>query len=31
MTTPIPLTSWPYQIAYEWGALTKALVAQRKC
>ena len=31
VTTPIPLASWPYQIAYEWGALTKALVAQRNC
>jgi len=29
--TPIALTSWPYQIAYEWGALAKALVVQRRC
>lgn len=29
--TPIALISWPYQITYEWGALTKALVAQRSC
>ena len=29
--TPIALISWPYQIAYEWGALAKALVAQRTC
>ncbi len=31
VATPIPLTSWPYQISYEWGALTKALVLQRSC
>ena len=24
-------TTWPYQIAYEWGALAKALVLQRGC
>jgi hypothetical protein len=30
-TTPIAATSWPYQIAYEWGALVKALVVQRGC
>ena len=29
--TPIALTSWPYQIVYEWGALAKALVVQRGC
>jgi hypothetical protein len=29
--TPIALVSWPYQIAYEWGALVKALVVQRGC
>lgn len=29
--TPIALTSWPYQIAYEWGALAKALLVQRRC
>ncbi len=23
--------SWPYQIAYEWGALAKALTVQRAC
>jgi hypothetical protein len=27
----LPLSSWPYQIAYEWGALVKALVLQRYC
>ena len=31
VTTPIRLGSWPYQIAYEWGALIKALVVQRSC
>ena len=31
VTTPIALTSWPYQIAYEWGAIVKALVIQRGC
>lgn len=31
VTTPIGLTSWPYEIAYEWGALFKALVFQRGC
>jgi hypothetical protein len=31
VTAPIPLGSWPYQIAYEWGALLKALVIQRSC
>jgi hypothetical protein len=27
----LPLTRWPYQIAYEWGALFKALVLYRSC
>jgi uncharacterized SAM-binding protein YcdF (DUF218 family) len=31
VTAPIALTSWPYQIAYQWGALIKALVVQRGC
>lgn len=31
VTTPIALSSWPYEIAYEWGALVKALVVQRGC
>ncbi len=31
MTAPMTLASWPYQIAYEWGALGKALVIQRGC
>jgi hypothetical protein len=29
--TSIPLTSWPYQVGYEWGALFKALFLQRSC
>lgn len=31
VTTPVTLSSWPYQIAYEWGALVKAVVIQRGC
>lgn len=31
VTTPIALTSWPYEIAYEWGAMIKALLVQRSC
>jgi hypothetical protein len=31
MTVPISLTYWPYQIAYQWAALVKALVVQRAC
>jgi hypothetical protein len=31
MTTPIALTSWPYQVTYEWAALAKALTVQRGC
>jgi hypothetical protein len=27
----LPLGSWPYQIAYEWGALFKTLVLDRSC
>jgi len=30
-TASLPLESWPYQIAYEWGALFKALVLYRAC
>jgi hypothetical protein len=30
-TAPITLTSWPYQIAYQWAALIKAWVVQRSC
>jgi len=31
MTGSLPLGSWPYQIAYEWGATIKALTVQRSC
>ena len=31
MTAPMPLSAWPFQIAYEWGALVKALIFQRSC
>ena len=31
MTASLPLGSWPYQIAYEWGALFKALALVRAC
>lgn len=31
VTTPIALTSWPYEIVYEWGAMIKALVLQTRC
>lgn len=31
VTGSLPLGAWPYQIAYEWGALAKALVVQRGC
>jgi uncharacterized SAM-binding protein YcdF (DUF218 family) len=30
-TGPLPMRSWPYQIAYGWGALAKALLANRTC
>jgi uncharacterized SAM-binding protein YcdF (DUF218 family) len=30
-TAPLTRSTWPYQIAYEWGALAKALVVQRSC
>ena len=30
-TTPIPGGAWLHQLAYEWGALFKALVLQRSC
>ena len=30
-TASLPLGSWPYQIAYEWGALFKALALYRAC
>lgn len=31
VTGSLPLGSWPYQIAYEWGALFKALAMYRSC
>jgi hypothetical protein len=31
VTSPLGLRSWPYQIAYEWGATIKALVIQPAC
>jgi uncharacterized SAM-binding protein YcdF (DUF218 family) len=31
MTASVPLSSWPYEIAYQWGALLKALVLYRSC
>jgi hypothetical protein len=31
ITAPLPVSQWPYEIAYEWGALFKALVLQRSC
>jgi len=31
VTASLPVSSWPYQIAYGWGALLKALVWQRSC
>jgi uncharacterized SAM-binding protein YcdF (DUF218 family) len=31
VTTPLPASSWPYEIAYQWGALFKAEVLQRAC
>ena len=30
-TGPLPLRQWPYEIAYGWGALVKALVVERSC
>jgi uncharacterized SAM-binding protein YcdF (DUF218 family) len=31
VTAPLAAGSWPYQIAYEWGALFKALFLDRAC
>jgi hypothetical protein len=31
VTAPIAASSWPYQIAYEWAALLKAIIIQRGC
>jgi uncharacterized SAM-binding protein YcdF (DUF218 family) len=30
-TAPLPLSNWPYEIAYGWGALFKALFVDRTC
>jgi hypothetical protein len=30
-TSPVPLHSWPHEIAYEWAAMVKALAFQRGC
>jgi hypothetical protein len=31
VTASLPWDAWPYQIAYGWGALAKALILQRAC
>ena len=31
LTASLPLLQWPYEIAYGWGALFKALALQRAC
>jgi hypothetical protein len=31
VTAPLPLGSWPYEIAYGWGALVRALFLYRAC
>jgi hypothetical protein len=31
VTASIPWSAWPYQIAYEWGAMVKALFLRRGC
>jgi hypothetical protein len=31
MTASLPLPSWPYELAYEWGATVKALIFQPSC
>jgi hypothetical protein len=31
ITAPMPTDDWPYELAYEWGAMFKALVLQRSC
>jgi uncharacterized SAM-binding protein YcdF (DUF218 family) len=30
-TAALPLGEWPYEIAYEWGSLVKALVTNQSC
>jgi uncharacterized SAM-binding protein YcdF (DUF218 family) len=31
VTASVPFSSWPYQIAYAWGALFKALILYQSC
>ncbi len=31
VTTPLPSSKWPYEIAYQWAALFKELVLQPSC
>lgn len=31
VTAPLPLSEWPYEIAYGWGALFKAVFVVRSC
>jgi uncharacterized SAM-binding protein YcdF (DUF218 family) len=31
VTASLPLSSWPYQLAYGWGALLKSLFLYRSC
>jgi uncharacterized SAM-binding protein YcdF (DUF218 family) len=31
VTAPIAVDQWPYQLAYGWGALVKALFTHRSC
>jgi uncharacterized SAM-binding protein YcdF (DUF218 family) len=31
VTAPLPLRSWPYELAYGWGALIKALTVKQSC
>ena len=31
VTTPLPVSEWAYQIAYQWAATFKAVVLQRSC
>ena len=31
VTSPLPHSDWPYEIAYEWAATLKAVIFQRSC
>jgi uncharacterized SAM-binding protein YcdF (DUF218 family) len=31
VTTPLPASQWPYEIAYQWAATFRAVVLQRSC